>query len=63
VIFVQGLVFRLRQFLNFLLCSTLGELFRAFLNYFWGYFLTIICKLLSVLQLLYLSQAMIIRFT
>jgi hypothetical protein len=34
VIFVQGLIFGLRQFLNFLLCSTLGELFRAFLNFF-----------------------------
>jgi hypothetical protein len=45
------------------LCSTFGELFGAFLKSFWGYFLTITCKLSSVLQLLYLAQAMIIRFT
>jgi hypothetical protein len=28
-----------------LLCSTLGEIFGAFLNSFWGYFLTTICSL------------------
>ena len=60
---MQGLVFGLRQKLNFPLCSILGELFRAFLKTFWGYFLTINCRLLNILQLLYLAQTMIIRFS
>ena len=55
--------FGLRHFLIFLLCSNLGELFGAFLKFFWGYFLTIICRLSSVQQLLYLAQAMIIRLS
>jgi hypothetical protein len=55
--------FGFRHFLIFLLCSNLWWAFGAFLKSFWGYFLTIICRLLSVLQLLYLAQVMIIRFS
>jgi hypothetical protein len=63
VIFGQRLVFGLRQFLIFLCVQTFGDPFGAFLKSFWGYFLTIICRLLSVLQLLYLAQTMIKRFS
>jgi hypothetical protein len=45
------------------LCSTFGDLFRTFLQTFCGYFLTINGRLLSVLQPLYLVQAMILMFT
>jgi hypothetical protein len=45
--------FGLRQFLIFFFhAQPYGEPFRVFLKSFWGYFLTIICRLLSVLQLL-----------
>jgi hypothetical protein len=63
VIFVQRLVLDLGIFLFFFCVQTFGELFGVFLKSFWGYFPTIICRLLSVLQLLYLAQAMIIRFS
>jgi hypothetical protein len=56
--------FGLRQFLIFFFHSQpFGETFGVFLKSFWGYFLTIICRLFSVLQLLYLAQAMIKRFS
>ena len=62
-IFAQWLIFDLGKIWISPLCSTFGDLLRTFLKTFWGYFLTINCRLLSILQLLYLAQAMIIRFT
>jgi hypothetical protein len=63
VIFVQMLVLDLDNFLFFFHSQPFGETFGVFLKFFWGYFLTIICRLFSVLQLLYLAQAMIKRFS
>jgi hypothetical protein len=63
MIFVQGLVLDLGIFCFFFCVQPFGELFGAFLKSFWGYFLTIIYRLSSVQQLLYLAQAMIIRFS
>ena len=57
MIFGQGLVLDLGNFLFFFCAQTFGEPFGVFLKSFWGYFITIICRLLSVLQLLYLAQA------
>jgi hypothetical protein len=57
------LVFDLDKICIFPLCSTFGDLFRTFLKTFWGYFLTINCRLLSISQLLYLAQPMIMMFT
>jgi hypothetical protein len=48
----KGGGFELRRILIFLLCSTFGESFGVFLKPFWGHFLTIICRELSVLHLL-----------
>jgi hypothetical protein len=52
VIFGQGLVLDLEKFRFFFCAKPFGEPFGAFLNSFWGHFLTIICRVLSVLQLL-----------
>jgi hypothetical protein len=62
VIFGQRLVLDLNNFCFFFHAQPFGDTFGVFLESFWGYFLNIICRLLSVLQLLYLAQAMIIRF-
>jgi hypothetical protein len=47
----KGGGFGLRRILIFFLCSTLFESFGVFLKSFWGYFLTIICRVLSALHL------------
>jgi hypothetical protein len=44
--------FGLRKIRIFLLCSTLWYTFWGFSEFFWGHFLTIICRVLRVLQLL-----------
>ena len=43
--------FGLRQILIFFHAQPFGEPFGVFLKSFWGYFLTIICRVLSALHL------------
>jgi hypothetical protein len=52
VIFGQGLVLDLEKSSIFLCAQPFGEPFGVFLNSFGGHFLTIICRVLRVLQLL-----------
>ena len=44
--------FGLRKILIFLLGFPFGEPFGVFLKSFWGHFITIICRVLSVIHLL-----------